>query len=305
MFGHALTELSLSASRQAAAPRPSYRPTAEVLEERIVLSGAPARPAILAERAQALAAVDPSTAIQQVVNTIAATLQQSGLLQQQLLTLATRMGQRPPGGARQGSVNRAVALVNRFAKQEKKRFKQFLALEHATTGSPDFTTFAQMYQQIHQGSLMVKNKVPSAFRLLSRATFRPSASSRASQVSTAKTLRQARRSLSIRADAASSDRLSEGLTYLAEAFFGGFGPDLHNLAVTQSTCAAYEGASHLAVVGDFIDIYQAVLSTLQPQLTTADYNNLVGLINGIVDLYNTAIHRVKAVLAANPPIVHP
>src|SRR4051812_38203989 len=93
---------------------PSYRPGVEALEERIVLTAAPARPAILAERAQALAAVDPAVATQQVVSTIATTMQQSAQLQQKLTSLATQMGLRPAGAARQGFVNRAVVLVNRF-----------------------------------------------------------------------------------------------------------------------------------------------------------------------------------------------
>jgi hypothetical protein len=282
--------------------RPSCRPGVEVLEERIVLTAAPARPAILAERAQALAAVDPSAAAQQVVNTIEATLQQGGLLQQQLLTLASGMVRPPPGGARQGFVNRAVALVNRFVKQEKKRFKQFVAIENAVAGSPIFTALTQLYQQIHKDFLSIKSTVPGVFRLLSKASFRPFASQRAVPLTAAKGSRLAGSRLQIRLDASglTGESLALTLTFLLTGFQGA----LTKLSTTNNPCEAFAGVTLLHTLGTLIDFAQAILLSNESELSTAEFNDAVGAIDKLVDVYNAAVHNVKAVTSANPPITH-
>src|SRR5262249_44639861 len=112
MFRNPIREFRLSEGSSRRGPAPFCKPALEVLEERIVLSGASTRPPLLAERAQALAAADASTAAQQAVTLAATGMQQFGILQGKLDVLAARMV-KVPVTARPSFVNRAAVLVNR------------------------------------------------------------------------------------------------------------------------------------------------------------------------------------------------
>jgi hypothetical protein len=166
VFRNPVGEFRLTGARSGPGPTPLFKPALEALEERIVLSGATVP---LTARAQALAAVNPAVATQQVLNTCATSLSQYESLQTRLVALASQMGTHPAGTARQPFVLQAQNLVKGFLKKENRRFHQFQLLAKRVAGSELFTTTAGMYRSLH-GSFSLINRQVTLFRWLGYTT---------------------------------------------------------------------------------------------------------------------------------------
>ena len=307
MFSSGIRDNCRVGTRRQRKSRPSFWPTLEPLEQRIALHGSPVRAAVPIERA----ATDPNAATNQVLSIIGSTVGQFGTLQVTLGALATKMQHQSHAG-RQADANHAQSLVQKFVKQENKRFKQVLALAPTVSGSQVFSDVVQLDQEIHQDVLTIKSQMVHTFRQLVTATVTTvptaSSSSRVNPPETAISNRAARSresSEGLPADAPALNEADAVLVALGTILVDMSGP-LQNLPTgpIPDACGGLVTALSLLKYSQMLDTILALGQDLGVFATAQGEGIFLFAYNNAVTEFNAALQRTRQLNAANHVETH-
>jgi hypothetical protein len=167
MFRNEMSEMKVFGGGRMTVPKPSFKPAVEALEERIVLSAAPAR---MEFSAKPLPPLSPAVATRRMLHSAITSAKQFALAQQRLMALAVQMGTKPAGAARKPLLLQAQNLVAQFLKQENARFHQAQLLTRRVGSSPLFKAALRLDRLVHQNVLLI-NRQTTLFQWLGYTTF--------------------------------------------------------------------------------------------------------------------------------------